>query len=129
MNCKFFKLIFIYIILLINSFIQCAEVNKVNEVLKKIPLNDRDDLEGLFYQLINNNNFGYTLFGDKPVSFASFFNITPWENFIELGQCDGILWKKWATWEKYRNRFNIQKYLLLKETSNKTSELFIINKK
>src|SRR5262249_19654421 len=79
--------------------------------------------------LVNDSHFGYTLFGDKPVSIASYFKITPWENFIELGQCDEIFWKRWKIWEKYRDQFNIQNYLLLKENSLKVDEILIINKR
>lgn len=60
----------------VSSFTQTPDVNSVSEILKEAPLDDREDLEDLFSQLIYNNNFGYTLFGDKPVSLASFFNIT-----------------------------------------------------
>lgn len=123
MFVKYLRLCFLFCL-----FIIPIQAN-VKEALKSIPPNDREDLEGLFYQLVNEDQFGYTLFGDKPVSIGSYFNVTPWENFIELGECNGIFWKKWATWEKYKNQFKIQNYLLLKETSPLVDEIFIINKK
>lgn len=101
-------------------------------MIEQIPLEDRKKLEELFYRLINEEHFGYTLFGDKPISLGSYFKVTPWENLIELGQCDGVFWKKWQIWEKYHHLFPMKQYLLLEEESkNKNYEITnitIINK-
>ncbi len=120
------KYILLSSIFFIITFIQAENTT---EFIKNIPLEEQKELECLFYNLVNDSNFGYTLFGDKPVSIASYFKITPWENFIELGQCDEIFWQRWKIWEKYRNRFHIQNYLLLKEDSSNVNEIFFINKK
>jgi len=101
----------------------------VQEIIAKIPSNERRELERLFYKLIDNDTFGYTLFGDKPVSFGGYFTVTPWENYIELGQCDGLFWKKWEVWEKYKHLFEIHNFLILKEVGSSINDrIILINK-
>lgn len=125
MILKCVNFIFFISLFIVASFIQAVNVNKL---IEQIPLEDRENLERLFYQLIDDDHFGYTLFGDKPVSIGSYFKVTPWENYIELGQCDGVFWKNWGIWEKYKNQFDIKKYLIIKEESDFVYEVVIINK-
>ncbi len=113
-------------LLLKTHLIQAANVK---QMIENIPLEDRKDIEGLFYNLINDQPFSYTLFGDKPVSIASYFRVTPWENFIELGQCDEIVLKKWKVWEKYKNQFPMKNFFMFKESSSNFEEIIFINKK
>jgi hypothetical protein len=126
MISRYLKSLFLCSLFIMNNFIQATSIN---EIITTFPLEDYTDLEQVFYRLINENNFGYTLFGDKPVSIGSYFKLTPWENFIELGQRNEIFWKKWKIWEKYKNKFQIKNYLLIKESSNVTNEIILINKK
>ena len=98
------------------------------EIIEEIPLEDRKILEELFSILIIDDVFGYTLFGDKPVTIGSHFNSTPWENILELGQHDELFWKKWMIWEKYQNKFHMKNYLFFKEVNSIVNEIIIINK-
>lgn len=119
---------FIFLILCLSNSGAALSVD-VNEIIESIPPNDRCDLEELFYSLVDDEAFGYTLFGDKPVSFGGYFKVTPWENYIELGQCHGLFWKKWEIWEKYKNQFDIHNFLLLKEAASSLSDrIILINK-
>ncbi len=109
-------------------FIFCSQLSflsavSLNEKIVTIPLEDRKALEELFRDVVNNDHFGYTLYGDKPVSIAAHFRVTPWENTLELGQCDGLFWKRWEIWEKYKDKFPSSNYLLLRE-KNSASPLF-----
>jgi hypothetical protein len=125
MNLNYLKLILLCILLKIHLI----QATNVKQMIENIPLEDRKELEGLFYNLINDQPFSYTLFGDKPVSIASYFRVTPWENFIELGQCDGIVLKKWKIWEKYKNQFPFKNYYMFKENSSNFEEIILMNKK
>ncbi len=101
------------------------------KILEKIPPEDRLTLCSLFTSLMN-DHFAYTLFGDKPVSLAARFILTPWENTLEGMQCSGIFWKKWKVWEQYKHLFTLKNFLLIKEPyKNKNfniSIVLIINK-
>lgn len=58
------KIIFIFLLIILNF----VESKNLNDIFKEIASEDREKLEWLFYSLINEDNFGYTLFGEKPVS-------------------------------------------------------------
>lgn len=112
-----------------NWHVNSSDYLCLKEVLAKIPIEDYLELEDLFYVLVNHDHFAYTLFGDKPVSIGAYFKVTPWENVIELEQCDGVFWRKWAVWEKYKSQFKIKNYLFFKDTSSIADEIVVINKK
>jgi len=40
----------------------------LKDELQKLTEEDKQDLDHLFYTLLNEQDFSYTLFGDKPVS-------------------------------------------------------------
>lgn len=103
--------------------------SNVKEIIEKIPSEERIDLERVFFQLVCHENFGYTLFGDKPVSLGAFFRVTPWENVVECGECHELFWKRWTTWEKHKNLFSIHQYILLQESGSISDLLILINKK
>ncbi len=112
-------------------FISLLEGTNCQKILEEIKPEDRSTLCSLFNSLIN-DHFAYTLFGDKPVSLAARFMLTPWENTIEGIQCSGVFWKKWKVWEQYKHLFPIKNFLLIKELSRnrnfKILNVLIINK-
>lgn len=119
----FFLLVFL-------SFAGVLSSTSLEKIVEKIPPEDRKTLEELFFSFVYGDNFGYTLFGDKAVALSACFKITPWENFLELGEWDGLFWKKWETWEKYKTLFPIREYILTREKSSFGAEFFfLINKK
>lgn len=105
----------------------------VKDILSKIPSNDREALESLFYRMMNNDHFNYTLFGDKPISLSGDFNLTPYENILWARQrCGGAFWKNWEIWEQYQNFFPLKNYLFIKEPSINSPHvvnIIFINKK
>lgn len=100
------------------------------EIISKIPLSDRDDLEFLFFKFVNGDHFGYTLFGDKPVSLSAFFYAIPWENIVEKPNIRHLVKKDWDVWEKYKDQFNIKKFILSQESSliHQMDFILLINK-
>jgi len=115
----FFHIIFILF------FLHLQAINVV-QYLNSIPSQDRQNIERVFIELIKNDHFAYSLFGDKPVSLSSHFILTPWENIIEHMPTDRIFWKNWESWKKYRDLFLSHKYLILEEKS-KTEKFEIIS--
>ncbi|WP_148300673.1 hypothetical protein [Candidatus Protochlamydia sp. R18] len=104
--------------------------HSVTEILKSIPEDDREVLSRLFYQLMNNDHFAYTLFGDKPVSVTANFILTPYGNIFCRMKCGGYFWEKWKVWKKYEHLFPMKNYLLLEESAQtNTKNIFFINKK
>ncbi len=77
-----------------------------------IPQRDREDINRLFYQLVMRDQFGYTLFCNKPVSFANYFSAPPDESFPFL--CfDYPLQRGWKVWKKYDYLFDSKKFILV----------------
>ncbi len=89
----------------------------IQDILDKIPREDRKALEYIFYRLMKSDNFSYTLFGDKPVSLSGDFTLTPCGNILTGHRCGGVFWKNWKIWERYQNKFKIKDYLFIKEPS------------
>lgn len=112
-------------------FLDLVEAKSAQEVLSEISIDDQKELERLFHDFVQDDHFGYTLFGDKPVSFTGHFIVTPWENTLEGLSQAGIFWKQWHIWEKHRAKFEIKKYLLIKEPAlfRSAHAIFLINKK
>jgi hypothetical protein len=101
--------------------------------IASISSQDRESINQLFNFLIKEDHFGYTLFGDKPVSLSGHFTITPWENIVErVNDQDGIFWKNWRIWEKYQQIFPLQNFILINEPSKRHKNILnviLINKK
>lgn len=117
---------FLLTFLFILRAIECASIADI------IP-EDRESINHLFSLLIKEEQFGYTLFGDKPISLSGHFIITPWENIVEhINDQDGVFWKNWRIWEKYQHLFPLKNFILINETSRKNkniSHIILINKK
>ncbi|MBS4167403.1 hypothetical protein [Parachlamydia sp. AcF125] len=102
-----------------------------SSILNQISQSEKEQLEAFFAELVVDAHFGYSLFGDKPVSLTGHFLLTPWNNVLELHKIDGDFWQKWKIWEKYQKQLEITHYLLVKEPASFKNSQFIIliNKK
>ena len=86
-----------------------------------MPRRDRDRLEYLFRKMILQDDFGYTLLGQKPLSLASYMD--PFSSKKTLIFFDAILPKNlrlkrgWQTWEKYQHLFCNPSFALWREKS------------
>lgn len=120
----------IFIVLLFNSLLHSTNIVTI---LENISDKDKEDINLLFSYLIKKDQFAFTLFGDKPVSFSGYFILTPWENIIEQVPAYPNFSKSWQIWEKYKNLFTFKNYLILNEKDDqkncKMSHIIIINKK
>lgn len=95
-----------------------------------IPQDDRDKLEYFFWNLVACNHFGYTLFGDKPISLAGYFCKTPLGNIL-LGQLPADEFPQLLSiWQKYAVNFPSKRFILIDEPQSNPDlrEFVIINK-
>lgn len=82
----------------------CTEVEgsiEIREVLQKIPKEHRKILEDFFKVLVVKHAFGYTLFGEKPVTFE---NIPTLQDLTSIKLWSPLI-QGWKTWQKYQNLF------------------------
>lgn len=101
----------------------------IQEVLNRIPIEDREALHGLFRSLFNGEHFSYTLFGDKPMSLG-FYSTTLFDEDEIFSQKALRFRKKWEIWKKYAHLFPMQHYLLIENPSNRKGiiDIYFINK-
>jgi hypothetical protein len=94
------------------------------------------DLEPFFRTLFTKSEFAYTLFGDKPMSFYTYFYKQPRECFTQATLFEPRLEQHYKTYKKYKHLFNTQHFLLLDQpcisdkfpTSGYVRDILIINK-
>ncbi len=124
-----YKFIIYFVLLVAIPFHLPGSLN-VRSILNTIPQDEQESLKILFYELFNENNFSYTLFGDKAMSLTGYF--------ITSIDCNGMpseedisFWNKWDVWKKYAHAFPTTKYLLIEEPREKngTKQVYFINKK
>jgi hypothetical protein len=116
MQISDFQLSLIFKAILITFIVQVCPVNgsalppveKARQIISNIPEKDREILDGFFRNLFFFYEFGYTLFGDKPVSFETFD--LEQEQKPELFQTSAVGYK---TWSRYANLFPSNGYLFL----------------
>ncbi len=98
---------------------------RTKQIISNIPEKDREILDEFFRKLFFFYEFGYTLFGDKPVSFETFD--LEQEQKPELFQTSSTGYK---TWSRYANLFPSQKYLFLffEDQVEGICEITLINK-
>lgn len=141
---------FIYIILIfLSSFhLDAGEKNEaslrvIEEKLSSITPYDRNEIKLLFRDLFFNQGFAYSLFGDKPLSFSetSLFKPTS-DQLVNLLSIDGycqtmltpccepssILEKRWAIWNKHKDLFCFNNYILFIKLIDRKLSIVIINR-
>lgn len=106
---------------------------------KKAPLSEevRSELEPFFRMIFSKSEFAYTLFGDKPISFYSYFDKQPAEIFLYAKPLEPRLEQHFKLYRKYEHLFNTQNFLLLDQpcisdkfsTSGFSRDILIINKR
>lgn len=123
---------FIFIFLLLLPNVMLAQ--DVKNVLSQLSECDKQELSELFHVLMDDDQFSYTLFGDKPVSLSGDYVITPYEVTLSGVSSGEIFWKKWAVWKRNQEKFSIPHYSFIEEPAynrndNAMSFIFFINKK
>ena len=108
--------------------------NPILDNFKSIPFEHQEDIKYLFHNIFLQQDGAYTIFGDKPVSSAGSFLIASWKATIMEPGHVGKLGRSWKTWQNYKHKFPMQKYVLVGERCpSKKSDLvaiylFVINK-
>lgn len=97
--------------------------------LEKISFEDRKSLEDFFKHFIYFENFGYVIFGSKPMVYSEFYKkplsinlyFKKPSNFIQYTPVN----INFNVWEKYKHLFKIKKYIL--KISEDPDEPFLYN--
>lgn len=95
-------------------------------LFKKNNFEEKKRIESFFKVLIYENHFGYTLFGDKPVSIAGYFTLEPSSNFLWGRSRHSNLGELWKNWENYQKALNIKEYIFLNEADGDLENLRVI---
>ncbi len=98
---------------------------------------ERIELNSFFRLLFQRSEFGYTLFGQKPMSFYSYFIQLPPECLMFGSFSDPRIEKHYLTYDKYKDRFSFENYIILDQlcisnkfpTSGAVRDILIINKR
>ncbi len=103
-----------------------SKEQKVYQILQSMPEEDRQILDAFFQLLIRDNNFSYTLFGNKPVSIADYYGNDC--SFYLYDPLSYLTYEKgWETWSKYSHYFRNSNYRLLKTVIGDTVEIAMVN--
>jgi hypothetical protein len=76
------KVLYSFFVLLIICHFYLVGSPNIQDVLKTMPKNEKEDLERLFQRFFR-GDFGYTLFGDKPMSLEPYYT-TSFDNFTSF---------------------------------------------
>lgn len=146
----------LFLLAILASFFLCCmkthaarELQSVNvkKALSKIPKEDRDNLE-FFFRYYLSQLFGYVIFGDKPMVFAThsefkipatdYYNCYPATEILE-GMSHSLhpivlkIKKGWETWQKYQHLFPSSNIIFKTECfphhAENWVEIICINKK
>jgi hypothetical protein len=100
--------------------------------IEQMTVSDRQDLEIFFRTLIYESQFGYTLFGDKPVSIEGYFAQEPSTHFGVWARTPQMsLLHLWTIWKKHEAHLGVRNYILLNEPNPKSPNfrtITLINK-
>ena len=93
--------------------------------LQKMPEDDKELLSLFFEALIRLDTFGYTIFGDKPISWTVYTS-NPRGNFIfPMG---AVYYRGGELWNKYLPSFYIKNFVFKLEHTGDVYEIVLINK-
>lgn len=87
-------------------------VSRIDRVLETIPEKDQKILSSFFHVLIEEFEWGYTLFGSKPISNTD-------------GETEAELNTGWKVWEKHKDKFPSNNFIIRR---NNDEGICIINK-
>lgn len=126
-------LIFLNIFLIFfNVVANIPEEREIRRVLSTIPSEDQILLENYFRNLVSYQNFGYVIFGNKPIAWA---HITTKSIIFDKEKAcclkSNHLLHGYNTWLKYSHSINLEKFILRSyphKHDPSTHEILIINK-
>ena len=103
--------------------------------IHNVPLRDIKNIKYLFERLVDEHDFGYTIFGSKPMSLADFGLEVPSGLPIHRRMRSGFFLMKAKTslraWYKHKNEFDFKDFIFLDEEEDLFNclVLVLINKK
>lgn len=91
---------------------KASNSQEVEDIICRISPEDRTILERFFKELICFDCYGYVLFGNKPMAFATFENQIEMQYMLSLYSLKNNALKiGWQIWNKYQGLFNIKNYI------------------
>ena len=98
----------------------------INELLETIPAEDRKTLEQFFQFLFLDNEFSYTLFGEKPITVT----IITAQPRLECAIEHLISEKGWEVWTRYQHLFPSSRFIVKRDIfgENLAITISLINK-
>lgn len=122
-------------LLLFLSMISSLSGCNFSNFLKSLPIDHKNSIEYLFYNIFLQQDGAFTIFGDKPVSCAANFVTSSLETTLLYPGQVGKLARSLKVWSQYKDQFPMEKYLLIseicsiKKTGSDVIFIFIINRK
>lgn len=133
--CVLFLLLFGFFSLKKNTDLpnSCAG-ESILKILKAMPDSDRNSLSYFFRELIIWGNFGYVLFGEKPMALDviesninPFADLTQFKLYISPRRIKFI--NGFKTWKKYEKFFPTSRFVFLYDKDNRNNDqIVLINK-
>lgn len=122
--------LFIFLFFFITA-IECRPI--VWQLQEELSLEEQDELKLFFHNLFAENELGYTLFGEKPMSFCfpptSIISISTKENVFKIYAKGSLpLFNALKAWNKVR-KINKNFSLIIHEKNGFPESVFLINKK
>lgn len=103
--------------------------HSIEGYLASITSDEKKELSAFFEEIILKDSFGYTIFGDKPISFAAYNTATYIDNFDDCSFL--VLERGGEIWKKYADLFPNSNFIFKFESFVKDGrqEIYLINKK
>ena len=105
------KKILIFLIF-INVLLKADATVNVSGELKNIPAEDQEKLSYFFEKLIRQYGFGYTLFGDKPVSLLCWLVVPDQNKKRPYFTVNREFIEAYQVWKRHQDKFPSDQYLL-----------------
>ncbi len=102
---------FIFIFIFANLLLYADSPVDIQKELRSIPNEEQEKLEHFFRTLIRQYGFGYTLFGDKPVSLVCWLAEPDYNKKRPYFSVNEDFVDSYSVWKKYKKKFPSNKYI------------------
>ncbi len=137
------KIINFIVFLFASQFLLASEIKSDSlAIFCSISNEDQLKIKNLFRELFKYEEFAYSLYSDKPMSFSdSLLNEYSANQLLEFlslkdycqdtleffGEPSKLFKKRWETWKKHKSKFKLKGYLLLEKNIGDQRRIFLIN--
>ena len=112
---------------------QCNNIQEklIQEKLHKLPEHDKKILDRFFEEIVINHSFGYTIFGNKPMSLAGCFSNLPYYQSRILRQSYTTLLTGITSWQRHKIDWPSKNFIFKfqKHLQGNRIMIYLINKK